>query len=142
MNNLNRSIYCLIYVLLVTFFVYKLGNYQQFLLFQSKTEGNHLPVIISSAVFPVITGIALALPRLYRTLIKQGKWQFDWIRFLLVGIPSFWATNTYTLPAMGINLPFVPSWAYTPLLADTGGIVFGYILLNSFYKITKQNTEI
>ncbi|MDA8222604.1 hypothetical protein [Desulfosporosinus sp.] len=62
------------------------------------------PYYIYSALFPILVGIVLALPRLIQEFRKMGKWSIDWIKLLAVGTPTL---------LLNLSLILI---AYTPIV--------------------------
>lgn len=83
-------------------------------------------------IYPILIGCLMALPQFLGNAGKTGAWNFDWIKFLVVGIPSLYIAFTYIIyfSQIGDILPVI----HSPQLYIIGGILFGSVLLTSFHK--------
>ncbi|WP_162287800.1 hypothetical protein [Indiicoccus explosivorum] len=87
-------------------------------------------------VFPVVIGILLRLPTFLLEVKEKKITSFDWSKFIAVGVPAF------VLLVM-LFLPFLPPLGGSAIVRTIAafsvstvptitGIVFGYVLLDSF----------
>lgn len=97
-----------------------------------------VPVIIFSVIFSVVIGILLRLPKLIKEMKQNKQWEFDWIRFIAIGLPSLFVLLIYaaTTNLPENILPFIPEAIFlgNTTFQMTSGVVFGYILLDSLKK--------
>jgi len=94
-------------------------------------------------LFPLIIGAILSIPYNIKNFLKQGVWKFNWIRFIVLGIPTLYFVITpYLLLKQLISMKF-PFMKYimggyfghsTPTLNAIIGIAAGYFVLTSFEK--------
>jgi len=63
------------------------------------------------------------VPNFFCKFHKNGLWKYDWIKFIAVGLPTLYITLSVLTTSM---LPHTVS-----------EVVFGLIILSSFYKINK-----
>ena len=125
------------YTVLIGYILFKGTQYQKFLDTLRFTDID--PVLIFSSLFPISIGMLLALPRFIHVFKKQGSWQFDWIKFLAIGLPAFYLTiSPITLfPPFSVYFPLYPGrllLMYSMLPQIVSGITFGYLLLGLLHK--------
>ena len=103
---------------------------------------HHLEAL--SSFFPLIIGMLLAAPHIFRMLMKKGCWKIDWIKLIVIGLPFLYITIVpimYMIGILKVDLPFA-SYAmggyFGARLVMTfitiNGIVAGYMVCTSFYK--------
>ncbi|WP_342535790.1 hypothetical protein [Sporosarcina sp. FSL K6-3508] len=95
---------------------------------------NILPVVLFSAIFPIVLGMLLRLPQLFIEIKESKKWSFDWTKFLAVALPALLIVVLYILSYLAIVpvVHFLLIGGQT--LVTVAGIIFGYTLLDSFKK--------
>ncbi|WP_157967349.1 hypothetical protein [Paraliobacillus zengyii] len=93
-----------------------------------------MPVVIYGTIFPVLIGLLLRLPKLIIEIKQNKQWTFDWVKFIGIGLPSFYIIAMSFLPfAISIKLPEI-NMLESPTFQIIAGVVFGYILLDSLKK--------
>ncbi|UOQ92149.1 hypothetical protein MUO14_16855 [Halobacillus shinanisalinarum] len=96
------------------------------------------PVIIFAAIFPVVIGLFLRLPKLIIEIKENKQWTFDWVRFIAIALPSLYIITMSILPysSLGEGSISIPEVILigSPTVTTIAGIVFGYVLLDSFKK--------
>ncbi|WP_391122284.1 hypothetical protein [Psychrobacillus sp. L3] len=109
------------------------------------TTFNMMPFLISTSIFPVFIGLLLRLPKLIIEIKEKKQWSFDWIKVIIIGIPSLYIAMLPLLSiSYGTNLfmsaEFVLSGgtAYTSI----AGIIFGYILLDSLKNHNSSTNKV
>ncbi len=140
LNKIKRFVIYFIYILVVGYLIMKGNDFFRYLreVYLIKYDPTYLWIWF--AVFPILVGILLALPYLLSIINKPGKLQFDWVKFLAVGIPSFYAAITPIYILICLNHPeFVLKLSdYIFMLHERliviSGVVFGFVLVSSFYK--------
>ncbi|MGO0061085.1 hypothetical protein ACTID9_13880 [Brevibacillus fluminis] len=100
----------------------------------AQTTFDMLPYIVHSTFAPMILGLLFGLPRMLEMQQKPGKWQIDWLKLLVLGIPFCYCATVF-LSAVYIQ-PFFPFGFETQWLSKICGVAFGYLLLTSFTKKT------
>ena len=82
----------------------------------------------------MVIGILLAILNLYRNFKKQGVWRLDWIKFIAIGIPTFYLAvfpATYFYPIR----KYIPDTIGNIMLTHSmfpqslSGVIFGYLLI-------------
>jgi len=124
--------------LIISSFILYIGlHYEAILLEEAKSTFNMVPVILFQSIFALILGTAFAIPGFAMTSTEDGKMTFDWLKFVLFGIPSLIVTVfpifVYTELLNTININMV-SLLLNEKIHLIGGIVFGFTLLSSWYK--------
>ncbi|MCM3601037.1 hypothetical protein M3175_09865 [Robertmurraya korlensis] len=102
-----------------------------------------VPLMSFVSFFPILIGMFLRVPGLIRD-IKQNKCRgIDWVKVLLMGIPSLYIALYPFFFSIGIPVTFV---FLTNLLLGTSyvtttiaGVVSGYILLGSLKRSVNSN---
>ncbi|WP_438311358.1 hypothetical protein [Sporosarcina sp. FA9] len=135
---MKRFIYYIAWTLIIGFIIYFGASYQFELRQIARETFDISSVLLYSSIFPICIGILIRLPGFIIEIKKNGKWGFDWIKFLAIGLPSICILLIYIsvshLPQS--ILPFIPQLI---LFGDStiqvmAGVVFGYILLDSVKK--------
>ena len=90
--------------------------------------------IIYTTIFPVCMGVLLRLPKLIVEIKDKKKWSLDWMKLLIIGIPTLYiAMIPFLAIVFGKKLLF--SEAFMLLgdmtLISIAGVIFGYVLLDS-----------
>lgn len=134
----------LIFAISVLIFMYLGFRYGVDLRIQTgKTYSSPVPYYLYSALFPILVGIVLALPRLIREFRKTGKWLMDWVKLLAIGAPTLLLNLNLILiaftPIRKIKYfatynPFTEAMVIDKSVISLCGAIFGYILISSFYK--------
>ncbi len=96
------------------------------------------PRLLFISIFPVILGFLMRLPKFLLERKEQKFTGFDWFKFLAVGVPSLYFVLMTFLPytSLGVQIPSYMLTSQTSMttIAYIAGIVFGYVLLDSFHK--------
>ncbi|WP_232828048.1 hypothetical protein [Paraliobacillus sp. X-1268] len=97
-----------------------------------------MPIVIYATIFPIVIGLLLRLPKLIIEIKQNKQWTFDWIKFIAIGLPSFYIIAMSFLPfadleAVSIKVPEM-NMIDNPTFHIIAGVVFGYILLDSLKK--------
>ncbi|MDN7246903.1 hypothetical protein QWY16_09775 [Planococcus shenhongbingii] len=94
------------------------------------------------ALFPVALGLLLRTPKFLLEAKENKSRKFDWPIFAAIGLPSLFLVLMSFLPFM----PFIIGWIAIPEIILIGGttvptvagLVFGYVLLDSFNNRTMK----
>lgn len=133
-NNIKHFLFYLVYVIPLLCLASWADVYPGHLKLHIKSQGDSYMwgLVIFIAVVPLCIGLMFGLPRFVALVKREGTWQFDWVKFLGVGIPTlygalfpavFWSGLAIRLPYNALIMPY-------PL----SGIIFGYIILASLDK--------
>ena len=98
-----------------------------------------LPPIIFMAVYSTVFGAYLDLPRFVIMLRRSGKVQFDWLKFLIIGIPALLVclSGILSFYLKTADLLFLIQWIYFKfnlLGTALAGAACGYTFLNSLSR--------
>lgn len=139
---MKRFVYFFVWTLAIGLVLYFGMQLQDII--EERTEMTYVifPLILYTTLFPVILGLLLGTPKLILKVKKDGFWHFDWIKFIAVGLPSLFIVLMNFLPFS----PLGEGWLVIPEIILIGGttvptvagLVFGYILLDSFKKNRKN----
>lgn len=100
---------------------------------------NPVPSFIASIFIPIVFGFYLALPEIYKRLGKSGYLAIDWMRVLVIGIPTFLINISMVLfffTPLGYNETF--QWlieGYDLYGRTIIGVFLGYNLLIAIDKV-------
>jgi len=146
---MKRFLYYFAWSIGIGVIVYAGLQFQQSLVVRSQETFNPVPLWVYIAIFPVVIGLLMRLPKF---LQERTEWRiigFDWSKFLAVSIPALTVIILSILPFMPIeNIPY-PSF-YDPfnLILFSGttaqtiaGHVFGYVLLDSFKREDAKGSD-
>ncbi|MRH42075.1 hypothetical protein GH741_05225 [Aquibacillus halophilus] len=85
-------------------------------------------------------GFALAFPYLIKNFKKDGKWKFDYKKFIFFGIPALYLTFSFSLyynsPLGNLDIPLWIRMDGAEI--ELGGTILGYIILSCFFKTKKE----
>jgi hypothetical protein len=113
-------------------------QYQNKLRIEGTMDFHLLPSILFLATFPVVIGILLRLPKLIIEIIEKNPWTFDWIKFVVVGLPSLYIVVMSILPytPLGREGMLIPEIILvgSPTITTIAGIIFGYVILDVLKK--------
>ena len=97
---------------------------------------NPFPLMIFTTVFPIVIGVLIAIPGLASNFIKTGSWSVNWIKMVVIGLPTFIVSISYLMyfSKIGKYLHITSSWVINGKVITISGIIFGYTVLASIYK--------
>lgn len=135
----------LFYTLFVGVIMYWGVKYGEYIKIQSGRTFSLYPKLVFMVFYPIMIGMALAVPGLIQRIRQEGKWRIDWQMLLPIGLPTL-LYNINPLLSLLFQSPFLFKYDwYKLMLSDTrsfdiSGIVCGYVLLASFIR-TALNKE-
>lgn len=96
----------------------------------------HWPYFYSTIFISIIFGILLGLGYIINEYKKQGRWNINIVKLLIIGIPSLFCTFYEPIYYL-INIH--PPLALRIIVLSESfeiftGILFGYVLITSIYK--------
>lgn len=116
-------------------FVFYFGmDYQMRLREKSAIIFDIKPYISFASFFSIVIGMLLRLPKLILEIRDKQRWSFDWMKVIVIGIPSLYIAMIPLFALVyGMNLWFSK---VVMLLGDItfttiAGVIFGYVLLDS-----------
>lgn len=136
-----------IYVFLMGIVISSGLRYQEYLKsVVAATQFNPYPNLLFSSFFFIIVGLLIALPRFFIRVREQGHWKFDWVKFLSIGLPTFYASIA-PLSYFVISDTIWPSALSTLLFANgtlrsISGLISGYVFLTSFDKVSTNTVAL
>lgn len=145
---MKRFLYYFIWTLAIGFIVYIgtiiEGNISE----AASVNYDVLPPLMFLAIFPVIIGLLLRLPRFLLERKERREPGFDWLKFLAVGLPSLYVVLMTFLPftSLGEGWLLIPTFMTTSgnsitTIATIAGLVFGYVLLDCFNKTRAASSK-
>ncbi|ARK23500.1 hypothetical protein SporoP37_01505 [Sporosarcina sp. P37] len=116
--------------------IYASAQYQMVLKQEYMKNYNPSSFVLFSAIFPILIGILLRLPKLIQEIKVSKQWTFNWAKFIGAGLPSLCilALPVFVLSPFGVNfLPLLPELMYAgnSTIQTIAGLVFGFIFLDS-----------
>lgn len=128
-------------------FVFYFGmDYQMRLREKSAIIFDIKPYISFASFFSIFIGMLLRLPKLILEIRDKQRWSFDWMKIIVIGIPSLYIAMIPLFALVyGMNLWFSN---VVMLLGDItfttiAGVIFGYVLLDSLNsKASTTNKEL
>ncbi|UAL47854.1 hypothetical protein K7887_02475 [Sutcliffiella horikoshii] len=114
-------------------FIYYAGSrYELQLLNEAQMNYNFWPQVIFAALFPILIGILLRLPKLIKEIQEEKAWSVNWMKLLAVGLSTLYVSLVPVLSLTGLfrYMPFAMDIIHLDL-ATLAGVVFGYVLLDS-----------
>lgn len=142
----NRVLLYLIYVIVLYLLIYLATYISTYFYEISRSTFNRTPEMVYTTFYPIVIGLYAGLPNLYRQLKKEGVWIVDWIKLLVIGVPSLLVALSYIIllliseKGIAVSYPFPAIFAMYPAPRFLASFIFGYILFTSFKKqnITSQ----
>ncbi|ART75014.1 hypothetical protein B4U37_02670 [Sutcliffiella horikoshii] len=107
-------------------------RYELYLLNEAQMNYNFWPQVIFAALFPILIGILLRLPKLIKEIQQEKVWSVNWMKLLAVGLPTLYVSLVPVLLLTGLfkYIPFAMDIIHFDF-ATLAGVVFGYVLLDS-----------
>jgi drug/metabolite transporter (DMT)-like permease len=94
-----------------------------------------VPLMLFVSFFPILIGMFLRVPGLVKELKQNKRWEIDWVKFFIIGIPTLYIALYPFFFSLGIPVVSVFLSNYllgTQYVTTTiAGVVSGYILLGS-----------
>jgi len=88
-----------------------------------------------SVIFPIFIGLLLGLPGLINKIKQQREWSFNWMKLLVIGLPTLLTILIYLFLAYIPEniLQYVPEAIFlrNQTIHIVAGVVLGYVLLDS-----------
>ncbi|WP_427137560.1 hypothetical protein [Psychrobacillus psychrodurans] len=116
-------------------FVFYFGmDYQMRLREKSAIIFDIKPYISFASFFSIFIGMLLRLPKLILEIRDKQRWSFDWMKIIVIGIPSLYIAMIPLFALVyGMNLWFsnVVMLVGDITFTTIAGVIFGYVLLDS-----------
>ncbi len=149
-GNFKKAVSYLAFIVIFYIIAYKMASYIHYyeLLYKSTFERN--PYLIYLPIYPIILGLIAGLPSLIKQFKLKGSWKVDWIKLIVIGIPTLYINFSlfllYSTSTIGhILVPKLITDLYinsNGIVSGISGFIFGYILLNSFKKVEIKEVNI
>lgn len=145
-KNSNRVLLYLIYVIVLYLLIYLATYISTYFNEISRSTFNRTPEAIYTTFYPIVLGLYAGFPSLYKHLKKEGVWTVDWVKLLIIGIPSLFVALSYIIllliseKGIAVSYPFPAILVMYSAPRFLASFIFGYIVLDSFKKqnITSQ----
>ncbi|MEA3318537.1 MAG: hypothetical protein U9Q88_00825 [Bacillota bacterium] len=113
--------------------VYYIGSkYELHLLNEAQMNYSFWPPVIFGTLFSILIGMLLRLPKLIKEIKKEKSWSVNWMKLLVVGLPTLYVSfiPVLSLSNLIMYIPFVLEIIHLEI-STLAGVVFGYVLLDS-----------
>ncbi|OEF97587.1 hypothetical protein [Desulfuribacillus alkaliarsenatis] len=142
---MKKTITYLLYIIGLLLLIYYGNAYQVKLRIIFNQELNLMPMLLFNSAYSIIVGIYIALPSFIITILKSGKVHIDWLKILIIGIPTFLISASgvlyhYLRPTELITMFHWIFSRYSVSGTSLIAVVFGYTLLSSIVK--EENDKI
>ena len=146
---MKRFIFLFCHILLVITFIVAMNQLLNEWYYSSDAIGIHNPmeIYLLHALYPIVVGILLAIPYLINELKKPGIVQYDLLRALTLGLPTFILASSMviyllsSLPLLGlISSLLAPIYTFNEIYNEIiviSGVILGYTLVTSVKKNEK-----
>lgn len=151
-NNWKIIVSYLFFTILLLIIIFLGLKYQAILYSHSIDSYEIFPYFLFKAIFPLILGVFLAIPHMIKASLKVGKWNINWIKLIVLGLPFLYASVIPVLYLTGtikVDFPFSSyvmggyfgNGALTTF-ESINGIIAGYVVLTSIDKVNKVQEDI
>lgn len=129
---MKKFIEYIFWTVVIGFIYYAGSRYELHLLNEAQMNYNFWPQVIFAALFPILIGILLRLPKLIKEIQEGKAWSVNWMKLFAVGLPTLYVSlvPVLSLTSLFRYIPFVRDIIHLDLSTLTG-VVFGYVLLDS-----------
>jgi hypothetical protein len=135
-----KAFYYILYSILI-FSTLLLTSYLDVKLKQLATESFSLfPWTIYRLLLFIPVGLLLGVPHLVKEKQKSGRWELNYLKLILIGIPALYFTLYFLFHfyLQFLRLPSHLGYLLTEVSTyKASGVIFGYILITSLYKKNK-----
>ena len=121
-----------VWTVVIGFIYYAGSRYELHLLNEAQMNYNFWPQVIFAALFPILIGILLRLPKLIKEIQQEKAWSVNWMKLLAVGLPTLYVVlvPVLSLTVLFRYMPFALAIVHLDF-STLAGVVFGYVLLDS-----------
>ena len=143
-NSLKRFSSYLLYTTILLVIIFVGLRYQSTLFSSGKDNYDLLPYLRFKAIFPLIIGVYLAIPHLFKNFLKAGDWSINWVRLIVLSFPFLYLSVVpvlYLSDIINVSFPFSSyiMGGYFGNGASTtfesiNGVIAGYVLFTSIDK--------
>lgn len=117
---------------------------QEYLQDRAVKTMNYLGFSIYYTLFPIMLGVFLALPELYKKIKKSGIWKIDWVKIVAVGLPTLPIACYMWIGVLPLSIQNVINkcmLSNNDIINRLAGIILGYVLISSVYKEKVKDTN-
>jgi hypothetical protein len=144
--HIKRLIGYIIYLAAFGFLIIKVEQLNRYYqnIYSHNFQPPYLWILFVMIGFPALVGFLLALPQFAKTACQDGAWKVDWLRLVVLSLPGLLFVLAYIVcilfPQLTLLVTLVSNiLGYHQALAKVAGILWGFALLNSFYKQSEIN---
>lgn len=140
---MKRFLYILISTVIVGAVLYFGLVYQMKLRNEMAVTFNAEPLFIFSTIFPIVVGLLFRLPKLILEIKDKKRWCFDWMKMIVIGVPSLYIAMVPILSfyfSPSVIIPLIDMFLGHASFTSIAGIVFGYALLDSLKNEHSSNS--
>lgn len=126
------------YVILMFFLIKVLLQYEHLLHEQTQSTYNLIPLYWYSSLYPMLIGLMFAIPSFVQLFKVKGRWNFDWLKMYVIGLPSLFGATVFLFyfSPIGKYLPPMSILMFGTKFSTICGIAFGYLVLSCFRNST------
>jgi len=132
---MRKFLYYLSWTVLICFIIYLGAKYQIQLQKEMSQTMEPKKYLNFSVIFPIFIGLLLGLPGLINKIKQQREWSFNWMKLLVIGLPTLLTILIYLFLAYIPEniLQYVPEAIFlrNQTIHIVAGVVLGYVLLDS-----------
>lgn len=128
----------IILLLIITLLFFGVSMADKFVkTYQTDSMGGNKNVFIFQFIVYCIAGMIFGLEKIISEMKKRGHWKINLLRLILLGLPSFLVGMIvvlifiFPISLQILTLSFVNSGLFINFMQ----MLFGYILVTSFYKV-------
>ena len=140
LKGLGYIICSIVFILFLNEGIHLYNNAKEYVVSNHTNVMNYLIIL---PVFSIFAGMFIAIPTFIERYRSPGKWRYNWIRLLFIGLPLFIVTFSsilYFSPItdyIGLLLRPIASLGVTVQVVT--GVLLGYTSLDSLHRDKESN---
>ena len=121
------------FVILIGLVLQFLLEFDRLLLEQANLTFDRLSYFVYLSLYPILIGILFAIPHLFRERRAAGKWTYNWVKGVAIGLPALFGATIFLhyYTPLGDYVSDLLRYKEFPIVC---GIALGYTALTSFHK--------
>lgn len=121
------------FVILIGLVLQFLLEFDRLLLVQANLTFDRLSYFVYLSLYPILIGILFAIPHLFRERKNAGKWTYNWVKSVAIGLPALFGATIFLhyYTPLGDYVSVLLRYKEFPIVS---GIALGYTALTSFHK--------
>lgn len=143
---MKRFLYYFVWTLTVGFILYIGMQLQDLVVERSQMTFNPFPFQAYMALFPVVIGLLIRMPKFLLQIKKRDSLTYDWIKFTAIGLPTLYVVVMTFLPFSPLGEGWLPIPSFLlfggATIPTIAGLVFGYIVLASFKATNASKSKV